>query len=67
MTIERVNNEIIFRVSGDIAVDDLQDIADLLEFRELAKDSKAVQNDVNQLVKTVKAGRWKKTEKKLSR
>jgi len=66
MTIERDNNEVIFRVSGDIDIDDLQDIADFLEFKEIAKDSKATQKDVDELVKTVKKGRWEESKKKLN-
>ena len=65
MTIERENNEVVFRVSGDIDIDDLQDIADFLEFKEIAKNSKAVQEDVDELAKTVKKGRWEETQKKL--
>jgi hypothetical protein len=65
MTIERENNEVVFRVSGDIDVDDLQDIADFLEFKEIARNSKAVQEDVDELAKTVKKGRWEETQKKL--
>jgi hypothetical protein len=65
MIIERDNNEVVFRVSGDIDIDDLQDIADLLKFKEIAKGSKAIQEDVDELAKTVKKGRWKETQKKL--
>ena len=65
MKIERVDNEVIFRVSGDIDLEDLQDISDLLEFRVIASGSKASQKDVDKLVKTVKKGRWKGTKKRL--
>ena len=65
MIIERVNNEVIFRVSGDIGLDGLQDIADFLEFKEIAKNSNAVQEDVDELTKSVKRGRWEKAKKKL--
>ena len=65
MMIERKNNEVVFRVSGEIDVDDLQDIADFLEFKETARNSKAVQKDVDELAKTVKKGRWEKAKKKL--
>ncbi|MGB3848765.1 MAG: hypothetical protein WA958_02260 [Tunicatimonas sp.] len=65
MIIERVNNEVIFRVSGDIGLDGLQDIVDLLEFKEIAKNSNAVQEDVDELAKSVKRGRWEKAKKKL--
>jgi hypothetical protein len=65
MKIERVDNEVIFRVSGDINLEDLQDIFDLLEFRVVASGSKASQKDVDKLVKTVKKGRWKETKNRL--
>ena len=65
MIIERVDNQVVFRVSGDIDVEDLQDIADLLEFKEIAKRSKAAQKDVDKLAKTVKKGRWEEAKKKL--
>jgi hypothetical protein len=66
MTIEQKSNEIIFKVSGDLDIDILQDISDLLEYKELTKQSKATQNSVDALVKTIKKGRWKKTKEKLA-
>ncbi|MEM6843692.1 MAG: hypothetical protein AAF632_15800 [Bacteroidota bacterium] len=65
MTVERTDNEIIFRVSSDIDVEDLQDIINLLEFKAIAKRSKATQADVNKLAKTVKKGRWEEAKKNL--
>lgn len=65
MTTERVDNQVVFCVSGDIDIEDLQDIADLLEFREIAKRSRSVQKDVDKLAETVKRGRWEEAKKKL--
>ena len=65
MIIERTKDEVIFRLSSAIKVDDLQNIADLLEFKEIAKKSKATQKQVDTLVKTIKQGRWKKTKSTL--
>jgi hypothetical protein len=65
MIIERLKNETVFRVKGNINVDDLQDISDMLEFTELAKKSKADQTEVDNLVKTIKKGRWEKAKSKL--
>lgn len=67
MIIERINNEIIFRLPGDINVDDLQDMTDLFEFKEIARKSKAKQKDVDKLVKSIKKGRWDKTKNKISK
>ncbi len=66
MIIERTNNEIIFRLPANMNVDELQDIADMLEYKEIAKKSKATQQDVDSLVKTIKKGRWRKTKSKLT-
>ncbi len=64
MIIERINNEIIYRLPGDMNVDDLQDMTDFFEFKEIAKKSKAKQKDVDKLVKSIKKGRWDKTKNK---
>ena len=66
MIIERTNKEIVFRLSADINIDDLQDITDFFEYTEIAKKSNAKQKDVDDLVKLVKKGRWQKTKAKIS-
>ena len=65
MIIERTNKEVIFRLPNSINIDDLQDIANMLECREIAKKSKATQKEVDLLVKSVKKGRWAKTKTKI--
>lgn len=62
MIIERTKKEVVFRLPGNLSVDDLQDMTDWLEFIGLAKRSRAVQKDVNDLVKKIKKGRWAKTK-----
>jgi hypothetical protein len=65
MIIERTKNEVIFRLSGKIKLDFLQDMADLFEFNEITHNSKVSQNEVDKLVKSIKKGRWAKTKVKL--
>jgi hypothetical protein len=65
MMIERTQNEIIFRFPISMDLDDLQDLTDFFEYRELARKSKATQKDVDGLVKAVKKGRWEKTRQQL--
>ena len=65
MIIERTKKEIIFRLPSNIKIEILQDIAELFEFNEIAKKSIANQKEVDELVKTIKKGRWTKTKKKL--
>ena len=67
MIIERTNREIIFRLPGNINVDDLQDMTDLFEYKEISKKSEAKQKDVDSLVKSIKKGRWEKTKSKISK
>ncbi len=61
MIIERTSNEIIFRFPGNMNLDDLQDLTDLFEYKELTKISETKQKDVDDLVKTIKKGRWERT------
>jgi hypothetical protein len=58
MIIERNRDKVVFRLSAKISVDDLQDMADLFEFKEIAKRSKASQKEVDLLVKAIRKGRW---------
>jgi hypothetical protein len=65
MIIERTLKEVIFRLPSSTRLEDLQDIANLFVFKEIARKSKATQKDVDDLVKKIKKGRWAKTKGKL--
>lgn len=65
MVIERTSKEIVFRLPSTTKLEDLQDIADLISFKEISRKSKATQKDVDVLVKKIKKGRWAKTKSKL--
>lgn len=65
MKIERTKNEVVIRIPASINVDDLQDLADLIEYKEISTKSKATQKDVDDLVSDIKRGRWEKTKTKL--
>jgi len=65
MIIERTAKEVIFRLPATTKLEELQEIADLFAFKEIAKKSKASQNQVDDLVNKIKKGRWPKTKKKL--
>lgn len=65
MIIERTQNEIILRFPKNINLDILQDLLDLIEYEEISAKSKASQKEVDNLVKTVKKGRWEETKQLL--
>jgi hypothetical protein len=60
MIVERTKNEIIIRLPGDINIDELQDLSDWFQYKELTRKSKAKQKDVDALVSQIKKGRWDK-------
>ena len=62
MVIERTSKEIIFKFPGNMPIDDLQDLADFFNFIEATQNFEVKQDDVDQLVKKVKKGRWNKTK-----
>jgi len=66
MIVEQTNDEVVFRISNKITLDELQDVSDMLQFTELGKKSDASQSDVDDLVKSIKKGRWARTKAKLS-
>jgi hypothetical protein len=60
MIIERTKDEIIIRLPGDMNIDELQDMTDWLKYKEVTRNSKAKQEDVDELVNQIKKGRWNK-------
>ena len=62
MTIERTDDEIIIRLPADIYVDDIQDMFDLIKFREISSKSKATQEQIDELSKDVGRSIWNKME-----
>ena len=67
MIIERTKSEIIIRLPGDINIDELHDLTDWFQYKEIARKSKATQKGVDVLVKQVKKGRWERTKANLSK
>jgi hypothetical protein len=65
MIIERKGKEVLFRLPASTKLEELQQLADLFAFKEIGRDSKATQKEVDALVTDVKKGRWQRTKKKL--
>ena len=58
MIIEQTKDEIIFKISKKIKIEDLQDLADLFEFKQITKKSKATQKELDTLLNQSRKGRW---------
>lgn len=67
MIIERTVDEIIFRLPNNTPLDDLQDLVDFFQYQEITKKSKAKQKDVDDLVKSIKKGRWERTKQLINK
>lgn len=66
MIVQRKNNELIVRISTNMAPLKIQNILDYLRYEELTSKSAASEEDVNNLVNEVKKGRWGRIKKELN-
>lgn len=64
MRIERINNEILIRLSTSTDITVLQRLLDFLNFTEITKESKANQEEIDALSKGIKSDWWKKNKDK---
>ncbi|MFM2386764.1 MAG: hypothetical protein RL660_1521 [Bacteroidota bacterium] len=60
MTVEQNKKEVIFRIPRSVKIEDLQELADLFEFKQIATKSKASQRELDILLKAGRKGRWSK-------
>ncbi|KAB5484211.1 hypothetical protein [Flagellimonas hadalis] len=62
MQIERLNNEILIRLSADTDTIGLQRLLDFLKFKEITSTSKASEEQIGKLAKSSKSDWWKKNK-----
>lgn len=60
MIVERTDKEILIRLSNDFDSDELQNIINFLKFKEISSKSKASQDEIDLLSKSVNKRIWKK-------
>ncbi|MBW6534894.1 MAG: hypothetical protein K0B11_07795 [Mariniphaga sp.] len=63
MIVERINNEILVRLSPQTNTADLQDMLDYLKYKELVSKSKAKQSDIDELAKKVNRSMMEKVRR----
>jgi len=65
MLIERTNKEVIIRLPASVDTTELQQLVDYLTYKEATANSKASQQQVDELAKEVKKGWWKANRSRL--
>lgn len=65
MLIERTNKEVIIRLPASVDTTELQRLVDYLTYKEATANSKATQEQVDELAKDVKKGWWKANRSRL--
>jgi predicted GTPase len=60
MVIERTEDEVIIRLPAYVNTDELQQLINLLSYKEATAKSEATQEEVDELAKEVKKGWWAK-------
>lgn len=65
MIIERKKDEILVRFSSRMKTSRIQAILDYLRYEELTSKSTATENDLDELLKKVKKGRWNSNKEEL--
>lgn len=65
MIVERKNNEIVVRFSAKTKASKIQSILDYLRYEELTSKSTATKDNVEDLLKEAKNGRWDKVKKEI--
>ena len=60
MIIERINNEVVLRISPLVRFEEVQRMVDLMRYKEATARSKAKQEEIDKIVADSKKGWWKK-------
>lgn len=62
MTIERIDNQIIIKLPGTVDLEGVQRLINYLLYKEATKDSKAKQEEVDELAREVNKQWWEKNK-----
>ncbi|MFN4253730.1 MAG: hypothetical protein ACK4Q5_01845 [Saprospiraceae bacterium] len=64
MTIERIADEIVIRVPASLDIERVQQFLNYLTYKELVAESRATQEDIDQLARDVNKSWWAKNKHK---
>lgn len=64
MTIERIADEIVIRVPASLDIERVQQFLNYLTYKELVSESRATQEEIDQLARDVNKSWWAKNKHK---
>jgi hypothetical protein len=64
MQVERINNEILIRLSGSTDTIGLQRLLDFLKFKEITSKSKATEDQIDEIANVSKSDWWSKNKER---
>ena len=64
MQVERINNEILIRLSGSTDTIGLQRLLDFLKFKEITSKSKATEDQIDEIANESKSDWWSKNKER---
>ncbi len=64
MQVERINNEILIRLSGSTDTIGLQRLLDFLKFKEITSKSKATEDQIDEIANASKSDWWSKNKER---
>lgn len=64
MQVERINNEILIRLSGSTDTTGLQRLLDFLRFKEITSKSKATEDQIDEIANESKSDWWSKNKER---
>ena len=67
MLIERTSKEVIIRIPASVNTDDLQGMLNYIRYKELTRNVKVPQKEIDSLSRKVKQDWWKKNGKRFAK
>jgi hypothetical protein len=64
MTVERIDNQIVIKLPETVDLEGVQRLINYLLYKEATKDSKAKQEDVDELARQVNKQWWEKNKQR---
>jgi hypothetical protein len=64
MQVERINNEILIRLSGSTDTIGLQRLLDFLKYKEITSKSKATEDQIDEIANESKSDWWSKNKER---